>query len=180
MFQQAISTLGQLDGQYQMKTKILAVVRQVKKMEFSQSSGKPKQSLYLTDESGEDSWVTIIGKFDALDDSSLGKQYEFLVWPYKADQSPKTTLYCWINRQVPQQQSQGSPQRPQTPPRGIKPPPGIDVQSQIMDMAERFLVAIEQLSFPNAVTPMRPTQPSGPNPDWVGDNPETPDDDLAF
>ena len=123
MFQQAISTLGQLDGQYQMKTKILAVVRQVKKMEFSQSSGKPKQSLYLTDESGEDSWVTIIGKFDALDDSSLGKQYEFLVWPYKADQSPKTTLYCWINRQVPQTASQGSPQTPQTPYQGINAPP---------------------------------------------------------
>jgi len=153
-------------------------------VEFSQSSGKPKQSLYLVDESGEDSWVTIIGKFDALDDTSLGKQYEFSVWPFKADQSPKTTLYCWINRQVPQSnqsQPQSSPQRPQAPPQGVKPPPGIDTQSQIMAMAERFLVAIEQLSFPNAVTPMRPTQPSGLNPEYVGDDPPPPDDnDVPF
>ena len=153
-------------------------------MEFSQSSGNPKQSLYLTDESGEDSWVTIIGKFDALDDTSLGKQYEFSVWPFKADQSPKTTLYCWINRQVPQSSqtsSQAPPQRPQAPPQGVKPPPGIDTQSQIMEMAERFLAAIEQLiTSPNA-TGQRPTQESGQNPEYGKKlTPEEEADDIAF
>jgi len=149
MFQQVISTLGQTDGQYQLKTKILAVVKQVKKVEFSKSSGKPKQSLYLTDESGEDSWVTIIGTFDALDDTSLGKQYEFLVWPYKAEQSPKTTLYCWINRQVPVQSytqpPQGSPQAPPQPPQrpiaAIATLPPEDYRALSLEIAGRLVAA---------------------------------------
>ena len=85
----------------------------------------------------------------------------------------------WNDKVIPRPQA--PPQRPQAPPQGVKPPPGIDTQSQIMAMAERFLVAIEQLSFPNAVTPMRPTQPSGLNPEYVGDDPPPPDDnDVPF
>jgi hypothetical protein len=44
-------------------------------------------------------------------------------------------------------------------------------------MAERFLTAMEKLIYPNATT----TQESGPNPDYVGDDPPPPTyDDILF
>ena len=79
----------------------------------------------------------------------------------------------WNDKVLPRPQGspQVPPQRRQAPPQATNAPQGLDVQGQILAMLGRILKAIEG---------NRPTQPSGPNPDWVGDNPETPDDDLAF
>ena len=82
----------------------------------------------------------------------------------------------WNDKVVPR--PQGSHQGPQTPPQGIKPPPGIDVQSQIIEMAERFLMAVETLVY--SISTARPTQPSGKNPDYVGDEPAPPYDDIPY
>ena len=177
MFQQVKDNLGQKEPgtDYNLKLAISATVKVAKPIEYSKSSGKPGQSLLLTADNGEEEWVKLTGKFDALDQGSIGKKYEFLVWPFQPDGSPKIYLYCWIQRQVPQ----GSPQTRQNAPQGTKPPPGIDVESQILAMAERFLTAFEQLMYPNAET--RPTQPSGPNPDSEKKlTPEEEADDIPF
>lgn len=177
MFQQILQTLGKMDGQYQAKTLVTAFISDVKDIEYSQKTGKPGQSLYLRhDETGEISWVKFIGKGvedSPLDKTDKGTTRDFLVWPFKPDQSPKTCLFCWIQRQTGQQ-------APQRAAQGTNLPQGGDIQGQILAMAERFLTAIESLAYPNT-TPDRPTQPSGPNPDYVGDDPPPPDDsDVPF
>jgi len=175
-FQTIRDSLGQMDGKYQAKTDLTAVIKQVKPVEYSKSSGKPGQSLYIELDSGERDWVKFTGKDVAespLDHNAMDQNYALKVWPFQPEATTKVYLYCWIQRQVPQ----GSPQRPQNAPQGIKPPPGIDTESQILAMAERFLKAIETLCYPNAA-PDRPTQPSGPNPDYVGDDPSPPDDEV--
>jgi len=92
------------------------------------------------------------------------------------------------NDQVLQRPAQGQvtpyqpPQGHQTPPQQSNVAGGVDVTSQILAMAERFLKALEQLLYPNANT-TRPTQPSGPNPEWVGPDPAPPDadgEDIPF
>jgi len=173
MFQQAKDNLGQKEPgtDYNLKLAINATVKVAKPIEYSKTSGKPGQSLLLTADNGEEDWVKLTGKFDALDQSSIGKTYEFLVWPFQPDGSPKIHLYCWIQRQVPQSQPQG----PQNAPQGVKPPPGIDVQSQILAIALRIVEAVEAIVYEKAGG--RPTQQSGPNPDYVGDEPAPPDDD---
>jgi len=168
-FQQIRDTLGTMDGQYQAKTEITAKVKRVKDVEYSKK-GKKGQSLVLELE-GEEEWVKFTGKGvddTPFDQNCAGNSYVFLIWPFCPDNSPKTYLYCWVQRQVPQGGSQNALQ-------GVKPPPGIDIESQILAMAERFLKAIETLAYPNATT-QRPTQPSGPNPEYVGDDPEPPDE----
>ena len=175
-FQQIRDSLGQMDGQYQAKTEITATIKQVKPVEYSKSSGKPGQSLYIELDSGEQDWIKFTGKGVAdspLDHNALDQRVIFLVWPFRPEQATKTYLYCWIQRQVPQQGQQQSTQRPKTGQGG-------DIESRILDMAERFLRAIESLTFANATTE-RPTQESGPNPDYVGDDPEPVDDgDIPF
>ena len=119
-FQQIRDSLGQMDGEYQAKAEIVGTVRKVKKVEFSKSTGKPGQSLSIEIDSGEQDWVKMIGEFDPLDETSMGKTFTFLVWPFKPAQSPKTYLYCWIQRQS----SQNSSQAPQTTPQQQNPPQG--------------------------------------------------------
>jgi hypothetical protein len=141
-----------MEGQYQIKTKVIAMIRQVKPMEFSKTNSKPKQSLFLEADNGEKEWVTLIGKFDPLDFNSEGKKFEFLLWPFKAEESPRTTLYCWINRQVATQQpqqGQNTPQTHQTPlqvtntPQGkeIATLPPQDYRALALDIAGRLCAA---------------------------------------
>uniref|UniRef100_A0A6M3XFV8 Uncharacterized protein n=1 Tax=viral metagenome TaxID=1070528 RepID=A0A6M3XFV8_9ZZZZ len=117
MFQQVKNLLGEKDetGQYQAKLLVHATVRQVKALEYSKSNGKPKQSLYLQDQHGEQEWVTLQGKFDAMDQSYVGRAFEFLVWPFKAEQSQKIYLYCWLQRASSMAQA-----APQTPPQAAR------------------------------------------------------------
>jgi hypothetical protein len=111
IFEQIRQTLGQMDGQYQKKTQVVATVKQLKKVEYSQSSGKPVQSLLLEAQDAEQSWVKLMGNFDPLDDNYLNAQCEFMIWPFKPEQSPKIYLYCWINRKI----DGAAPSAPQTP-----------------------------------------------------------------
>ena len=178
-FQQIRDTLGQMEGDYQAKTEITATILQVKPVEYSKQSGKPGQSLYVQLDSGEKDWIKFIGKNVAdspLDYNAEKKQYLFRVWPFKADQAPKASLYCWIQRQVP---SQGGSQAPQT----TKAGQGVDITAQFLKLANRFVDAIEHITHGNATfePEARPTQESGPNPDYVGDDPPPPDDeDIPF
>lgn len=127
MFQQILQTLGNMDGQYQVKTLVTAFITDVKNVEYSQKTGKPGQSLYLRhDETGEISWVKFIGKGvedSPLDKTDKGTTRDFLVWPFKPDQSPKTCLYCWIQRQT----SQSPQQAPQQAAQGTNAPQGGEV-----------------------------------------------------
>ena len=112
MFQQIQQTLGNMDGQYQAKTLVKAFISDVKDVEYSKTSGKPGQSLYLRhEETGEIAWVKFTGKGvedNPLDKADKGTTREFLVWPFKPDSSPKTYLYCWIQRQTSQQSTTNS------------------------------------------------------------------------
>jgi len=64
-------------------------------------------------------------------------------------------------------------QAQQQPAQGTKPAQGGDFMAQI---AERIAIALEKIALGDAAF-QRPTQPSGPNPDYVGDDPPKPDDD---
>jgi hypothetical protein len=179
-FQQIKETLGIMDGQYQAKTEITAIVKRVKDVEFSKK-GKKGQSLCI-ELNGEEDWVKFTGKGVEeypLDTTAVGRPYIFLVWPFRPEQSPKTYLYCWVQRQSPQGGYQAPPSAPQThqePLQSINP----NIQAQFIALAERFIEAIEYVVH-GTVPAERPTQPSGPNPDWVGEDPTPPDDsDIPF
>ena len=129
----------------------------------------------MTDNLGE----TVKMFYASSDDSpcpDIGCMNKLGIWSVRFDAN-KGQYKAYFNSLVAQQLQppQGSPQGHQNAPQGTKPPPGIDVESQILAMAERFLKAFEQLMYPNTET--RPTQPSGPNPDYVGDEPSPPDDE---
>ncbi len=116
MFRQILATVGQEDDKgYQVKTVILGTVKQRKEIEFSQTTGKPGQSFVLIAENGEESWVKWIGKDvekGAMPEECVGNQYEWIVWPFKADQAKKPSLYCWLSTLVkPKDQNpqQGNP-----------------------------------------------------------------------
>jgi hypothetical protein len=83
MFEQIKHTLGNMDGDYQAKTLVTAFIADVKDVEYSKSSGKPGQSLYLRhEETGEIAWVKFTGKGVAdnpLDKSDKGTTRDFLV-----------------------------------------------------------------------------------------------------
>ena len=141
MFQQILDTLGQLDGNYQRKTPVTATLLEVKAVEYSQSSGKPKQGLYVQADDGDRAWLNLIGKFDPVDVNNRNR-FDFLVWPFKAEQSPKPSLYCWIQRaaagqappsepyHVPVGQPQAPPQAPNTPVR-TRDATGVSIERQV-------------------------------------------------
>ena len=179
MFQQTLNSLGQFEPgtTYNIKTQIFAVVKVAKAVEYSKTSSRPGQSLLLTADNGEESWVKLTGKFDTLDQNSIGQRHEFLVWPFKPAQSTKTYLYCWIQRQVP---AQGSSQPLQQAAQSTNGSQGMDISAQFVSLAERLVTAIEHI-IQNSTFNQRPTQPSGDNPKWVGENPKPPEDgDIPF
>jgi len=175
MFQQIKDSLGQMDGEnkYQLKTAVNATVVRVRELEYSKTNGKPAQSLVLKDDDGEEEWVKLTGKFDPLQAGQVFQKYEFLVWPFKPQQSPKTYLYCWIQRQVNQnsQPPQSVSQRPPQPPQQANGNGGIITQVQLIQLAERFIQAIEYVVHGNIEPPK-----SNVNPDYVGDEPAPVDD----
>ncbi len=176
-FQQIRDSLGTMSGDYQAQTEVVAIVKRVKDVEYSKS-GKKGQSLVIV-LNGEEEWVKFTGKGveeNPLDHNAVGNQYVFLIWPFKPDQSPKTYLYCWIQRRVSQNSSQQAQQAPPQATQQANPVPGIDITAQFLKLAERFIEAIEHTVHGNA-TFEKPDQPSGPNPKYVGDNPPPPDDD---
>ena len=150
MFQQILDTLGQLDGNYQRKTPVTATLLEVKAVEYSQSSGKPKQGLYVQADDGDRAWLNLIGKFDPVDVNNRNR-FDFLVWPFKAEQSPKPSLYCWIQRaaagqappsepyHVPVGQPQAPPQAPNTPVR-TRDATGVSIERQatVKAVCERY------------------------------------------
>ena len=144
MFQQVREILGQKDDKgYQKKLEITASVVRVKDVEYSKSSGKPGQSLLLKC-GGEEEWVKFQGgkDFTPLDPSAVGKTYIFLVWPFRPDQSPKTYLYCWIQRQVPQ----NGQQPPQQAAQSTNSPSGGNEQDRYIQSLERIATALEKIA----------------------------------
>jgi hypothetical protein len=128
MFQQIANSLNKKDDKgFQVKTTILATIIQMKSVEYSQTTGKPKQGLLLRTYNGEESWVNLMGKDCPIDQNLLNTQCEFLIWPYKAEQSPKVTFYCWINRRVSQNSLPQAPQTTNSAPQGQSVPNNKDV-----------------------------------------------------
>lgn len=146
MFEQIKRTLGNMDGQYQAKTLVTAFISDVKEVEYSKKSGKSGQSLYLRhEETGEIAWVKFTGKGvekNPLSKADKGTTRDFLVWPFKPQDSPKTYLYCWIQRQTSQQ-------APQTPHQQPNLAQGVDIQAQFIKLAERLIEAIEYVVHGN-------------------------------
>lgn len=189
MFQQARNNLGQKEPgtNYNIKISIYATVKQAKAIEYSKTSGKPGQSLLLKDDDGEEEWVKLTGKFDVLNNSHIGQRYEFLVWPFQPEQSPKVYLYCWIQRQVPQdsqqapQQARQSTNAPNTTilsaERQCAWKSACSVAASNLDMTleEVEQWAVRGLSFIQFGKPI--DRGGQPNPDYVGDDPPPPDDD---
>ncbi len=149
-FQQIRDSLGTMAGDYQAQTEITATVLQVKDVEFSKK-GKKGQSLYI-ELNGERDWVKFTGRGvedSPFDQSAESRQYIFLVWPFRPEQATKTYLYCWVQRQVPQQSTntqQAPPQAAQQP----NPVPGIDITAQFLKLAERLIEAVEHVVHGNA------------------------------
>jgi len=174
MFHTAYNNLGKFEPgtNYNLKVEMPAIVRAVKPIEYSKQSGKPGQSIFLEDNTGVKQWVKLTGTFEPLDDSYIGKTFTFKIWPFKPDQSPKTFLYCWIQRQVPQNAQQSNTQTPQTPPQHPNQSQGIDITAQFIALAERLIQAVEYVVHGHIET--------GGNPNYVGDHPEKPTDEIPF
>ena len=135
MFQQIANTLGQKDEKgYQVKTLVSATIKVIKDVEYSQSSGKPKQGLLLAGDHGAESWVTLMGNDVPLGKDLKDGKYQFLIWPFKADQSPKATFYCWIQRAAPKTSPQQAAQSTISP------------SGDIIPLLERIANAVEKLA----------------------------------
>ena len=147
MFQTAYNNLDKFEPgtNYNLKVEMPAIIRAVKPIEYSKQSGKMGQSLFLEDNTGDKQWVKLTGTFEPLDDSYIGKTFTFKVWPFKPDQSPKTYLYCWIQRQVPQAGQQSSSQTPQTPPHGANAVQG-DTETNLVQLVQRIACALEKIA----------------------------------
>jgi hypothetical protein len=130
-----------MDGQYQAKTLVKAFITDVKDVEYSKTSGKPGQSLYLRAENNEIAWVKLTGKFDPLTAADKGTTRDFLVWPFKPQDSPKTYLYCWIQRQNTQQAPQTPPQQPNSAPSGE--------YASALEIFARIATALERIADNN-------------------------------
>ncbi len=128
--------------------------------------------------------------FAASDDSPLpddSVKGQLANWGVKFDAN-KQKFKAYFNGYT-QQQAQGhqdaaqsGSQDPQTPPQGTKAGQGVDYTAQFLQCATRLLDVMEHLTHATGTftPPARPTQPSGPNPDHVGDDPEPPTDDIPF
>lgn len=150
MFEQIKRTLGNMEGQYQAKTLVTAFISDVKDVEYSQKSGKPGQSLYLRhEETGEIAWVKFTGKGveeNPLSKADKGTTRDFLVWPFKPQDSPKTYLYCWIQRQTGQQAPQNTQQSYQHAAQGNKSSSDDVTITQILLCVERIATALERMA----------------------------------
>jgi len=169
------------DNGYPVKVDMIGVFE-----EIGGGAYTPNQKLYcdckIRDTAQEKHKVRLYVK-ELIPPGLLNKECSFSISAYDGEYQGKPYVgYSgfWNDKVIPRPQNnpQGQPQRPQTPPQGIKPPPGIDVQSQIIEMAQRFLMAVETLVYPSSAA--RPTQPSGENPDYVGDEPAPPDDEIPY
>ena len=139
----------------------------------------------MTDNLGE----TVEMFYAASNDSPLpdkGCMNKLCIWGVKYDantQKYKAYFNGLVAQQLQPQQGQVTPyqppQRPQTPPQQPNSAQGAVTDAQLLAFAERVLKLMESLAYPNANT-TRPTQPSGSNPDYVGDDPAPPEDDIAF
>lgn len=180
-FQTVNQNKGMKDEQgFPVKIDLYATLNEIQKS-YLNKNNTPCTDCVLTDDNGEKHKVTIYK--DAPSVKVLGTRQGFKLWAFDGSYPDKNTgqqkSYVgysgfWTDnppKTMPQPATQTPPQAAQS----TKLPPGIDITSQIMDMAERFLKAIETLCYPNAT----PTQPT-PNPDYVGDEPEEPEGDIPF
>lgn len=172
-FQTVRQVKGQKDDKnYPVKVDMFGTFTEIGGTAFNINQ-KPYSDCYITDDTSEKHKVRLYG--DAAPTNLLGTRQSFSISAYDGNYQgkPYVGYSGFWNDRVPQQ-PQGSPQSPQNAPQGTKPPPGIDVESQILAIAERIVTAMEALCFPNTTAlphTTRPTQPAGPNPDYVGDDP---------
>jgi hypothetical protein len=170
MFQEIRNTLGQKEqnSDYQLKTTVSALIKKVKKLEYNPKTGNPGQSLLIF-AGGEEEWIKLIGKFDELDSSYENRTFDFRIWPFQPDGSPKAYLYAWIQRQSG---TQTSPQ-----PRQATNVPNM-TQQDALAILDRLRAYIGSIREPLPYT-APPPQQYQPNPEYE-ENPQPPDDDIPF
>ena len=169
-FQTVRQVKGQKDAKnFPVKVDMFGTFTEIGGTAFNMNQ-KPYCDCYITDDTSEKHKVRLYGDGPPL--NLLGTRCSFTLSAYDGNYQGKSYVgYSGFwNDRVPQQ-PQAPPQRRQAPPQATNAPQGLDVQGQILAMLGRILKAIEG---------SRPTQPSGPNPDYVGDNPPPPDDDIPF
>jgi hypothetical protein len=169
-FQAVRNVKGQKDDKgYPQKVDMIGVFVEVGGAAYT-SNEKLYCDCYITDMSQEKHKVRLYIK-ELIPTGVLNTECSFSISAYDGEYQGKPYVgYSgfWNNKVVPRPaQGRQALQQP-------KLSPGVDVESQILAMAERFLTAIEGLVYPNA------TQ-TGPNPDHVGDDPSPlDDDDIPF
>ena len=118
------------------------------------------------------------GNGPQLTQNLIGQQLTFNLKSYQSQNGQIYISGFWNDKagNPPPQQPQNTQQAPQQPAQPPNPTQGGDISdARILAFAERVLKCMESLCFPNTI-PQRPIQPSGPNPDYVGDDPPKPDD----
>ena len=186
-FQAIRQIKGQQDGNFPAKLEMFGTFTEIGPAKLSRNN-KPCCKCKITDDTNEAHNVTLYG--DMPPTKLLGTQCLFSLSAFdgeftddKTGQQKQYTGYSgfWDMIQQPQQAPQSSPQAPQSPPQRPNVAQGGDISdARILALAERILKCMESLCFPNT-TSQRPTQPSGPNPDYVGDDPSSADDeDIPF
>ena len=159
-------------------------------VEISGGAYSPNKKLYcdcqIRDMAQEKHKVRLYVK-ESIPLALLNTECSFSISAYDGEYqgAPYVGYSGFWNDKVLQRPAQGQvtpyqpPQRPQTPPQQPNSAQGAVTDAQLLAFAERVLKLMESLVYPNAKT-ARPTQPSGPNPDYVGDDPAPPEDDIAF
>lgn len=187
---QAIQQIkGQKDGNYPKRLDMYAVLNELKGVHLN-SNKTQCHDCVITDTTGEKHKVTLYK--DGPPANLLNTKQVFSLCAYEGtftdQQSGQQKSYTgysgfWVanpqrHQQGGQNSPQSAPQRPQQPAQASNAGAGINIQAQFIALAERFIEAIEYVVHGNIQPP--PTQPSGPNLDYVGDNPPPPEDDVPF
>ncbi len=138
MFQQVYQTLGQNEpnSNYPLKTAMKCFVENFNKEKYDTDTGKLKsQKLYLKAENNEIAEVYLKGNFIPLTNLDKGKWYDFLVWPFKPQNSTKVFLCCWIQNQQ---------SAPQNAPQSTNSNDTVDLLTDIYGVLCKVLVILEK------------------------------------
>ena len=178
-FQAVRQVKGQKDAKdYPVKVDMIGIFA-----EIGGGAYTPNQKLFcdcqIRDTAQEKHKVRLYIK-EAIPLSLLNTECSFSISAY--DSEFKGTPYVgysgfWNDKVIsrPQSNPQAPPQSPQTPPQQANGNSGIITQVQLIQLAERFIQAIEYVVHGNIEPPK-----SNVNPDYVGDEPAPTDDDIPF
>lgn len=181
-FQAVRQIKGQKDGDFPKKVDMIGVFVEIGGVAYN-DKGTSFCDCRIQDMAQEKHKVRLYVK-EALPAALLNTECSFSISAYDGGYQgkPYVGYSGFWNATVVQRPAQGQvtpyqpPQAQQMPPQQANSSQGVDITAQFLKLANRLVDAIEHVSHGNA-TFQPPTQPSGPNPDYVGDNPPPPEDD---